>query len=924
MISRVRLGRLAALALFVVLGLAAGVPAAHAATISGTVSDSTGAALSQAVVRVEGMLLRGITDENGAYSIANVPAGTVVLRAMHVGHKSANQVVTVAATDKATANFTLKRVPFQAAQVDVVVGSRATHTAAEELAVPVDIFTAAKIASQGSSETGAILQSLSQSVNFPRQSVTDATDVVRPFTMRGLSPDHTLVLVDGNRRHNTALVNTFAYGTNAGSSGVDLNAIPSSAIGQIEVLRDGASAQYGSDAIAGVVNVVTRKGRFAPFVSVTGGRYMTKTFKDDGNTGNINGGVGLGVGRGSLGLFAEVLDRQPTDRAWADPYDVGSVGVPDSIDANGQIVEKRNKVTQPNQHWGDGLERDILTYGDLRLPVTASGLTQFYLHGGYSFRRGAGQGYKRYTESDRNWPTLYPEGYLPEFHPDVVDYNAATGIWGVRSGWKIDASASIGHNDFQYNLRNTMNVSLGPCLGTPCAPGLDGVLGTDDDPNIPNKTSFFAGAVKRDEIIGSLNASKEVEMGLRSPVNVAWGGAYRYEKYGVQAGELASYIDGGHVNVNGDDAPGGSQVFPGFSPSDAVNAHRSNVGLYTDWEADLTSALLANAAARYEHYSDFGDLLTGKFAARVQPSRRVTLRGAVSTGFRAPGLGQINWGKVVTNVISGEPEEIGVFPVDHPAARLLGSKPLKAEKSVNLSAGLALTPVNGFTITADYFNIKLNDRIILGATFDDSVTRAILAGGGYGNIAGVQYFTNGLDTRTTGLDVTGTWNALSHGDRTLNFTGAANYTHNTITSVDPLPAELAGSSEPGLLDTVTRVAITEERPDWRLSLTSDYAHGAYHAMARGSYYGTFASAQPGYCDDCREAYGAKTLFDTEVGYKVGNADVSLGARNIFDTYPDKATLDYNNNFGTFPWAAASPFGYNGRYVYLRVNTTLGK
>ncbi len=911
----------AALCAFFVFCLAG---AAHAATITGTVSDSTGAALDQAVVRIQGTLLRGVSDDHGAYTIANVPAGTHVLRAMHVGHKSANKVVTVAAGDKATADFALSRVPFQAAQVDVVVGSRANHTAAEELAVPVDIFTAEKIAQQGSTETGAILQALSPSVNFPRQSVTDATDVVRPFTLRGLSPDHTLVLVDGNRRHQTALVNTFAYGTNAGSSGVDLNAIPSSAIGQLEVLRDGASAQYGSDAIAGVVNVVTRKGRFAPFVSATTGRYFTKDYPDDGNTYNVNGGVGLGVGRGSLGLFAEVLDRQPTNRAWADPYDVGSVGVPDSIGPDGQVIEKRNNVTQPNQHWGDGLERDVLTYADLRVPVTASGLTQFYVHGGYSFRRGAGQGYKRYTESDRNWTALYPEGYLPEFHPDVVDYNAATGVWGVTRGWKVDASASLGHNDFQYNLRNTMNVSLGPCLGAPCAPGADGVLGTDDDPNIPNQTSFFAGAVKRDEIIGSINASKELELGFRSPVNVAWGGAYRYEKYGVEAGELASYIDGGHTNVNGDDAPGGSQVFPGFSPSDAVDAHRSNIGLYTDWEADLTSALLANAAARYEHYSDFGDLLTGKFAARVQPSRRVTLRAAASTGFRAPGLGQIYWGKVVTNVISGEPEEIGVFPVSHPAARLLGAKDLKAEKSVNVSAGFALTPVDGFTLTADYFNIKLNDRIILGATFDDDVTRQILSDGGYGHIAGVQYFTNGLDTRTTGLDVTGVVNAISHGGRTLTFTGAANYTHNTITSVDPLPTELAGSSEPGLLDTVTRVAITEERPDWRLSLTTDYAHGAYHAMARGSYYGKFASAQPGYCDDCREEYGAKSLVDTEVGYKVGTADISLGARNLLDTYPDKARLDYNNNFATFPWAAASPFGYNGRYVYLKMTTPLSK
>jgi len=891
--------------------------AAQMATLTGSIADSSGEALPSAVIRVDDTSLRATSSGTGTYRIEGVPAGTHTLRVVLIGYKPSSREVTAGAGETLNVDFMLSRAPILIPPTEVVVGSRAPHTAADELAVPVDVYTSEKIAKQGASETTQILQSLSPSVNFPRQSVTDATDVVRPFTLRGLSPDHTLVLVNGARRHQTALVNTFAYGTGAGSSGVDMNAIPASAIDRIEVLRDGASAQYGSDAIAGVVNVVTKKGRFTPFMNVAAGRYTPDGYPDDGTTVDVNGGWGTALGSGSLALFGEFLDRQPTNRAWADPFDVSGNGLADSVDSEGHVVIKRNPVPQPNHHWGDGLEKDVLTYGDLRLPLNGAGSSQLYAHGGYSFRKGTGDGYRRYADSDRNWPQIYPLGYLPEFDPDVRDYSVASGVWVRPAGWSVDAGASLGHNDFAYNLRNTLNVSLGPCLDGPCAPGPDGVLGTADDPGIPNQTSFFAGKLKRDEIIGSVNASRALKVGLPSTLNVAVGAAYRHEKYQILRGELASWIDGGDTTQAGGDAPGGSQVFPGFSPSDEANASRNNLGVYTDLETNLTTKLLADVAGRFENYSDFGSVVTGKLAARLQPSQRITLRAAASTGFRAPGLGQIHFSKVVTNFIGGVPEEIGIFPVDHPAARLLGSRPLKEETSVNLSAGLAVSPRDNLTITADYFNIKIKDRILLGATFDDDTTRAILAGGGYSGITGVQYFTNGLDTRTQGVDLTGDLRVPLGGVKKIGITGGANYTKNTITRVDPLPAVLANSAETGLLDVVTRVAIEEERPDWRGTLAVDYSDGEFHALGRGSYYGRFASAQPGYCDDCRETYGAKALFDSEVGYRFNSMDLSIGARNIFDTYPDHPRNDYNNNFGTFPWAAASPFGYNGRYVYVR-------
>lgn len=917
-----RLLRAAGIAAALLITLGVSPAAAQTGTISGIVTDSTGAGLSSAEVQVVGTTLHATTDERGRFEILRVPVGPRTLRVMLLGYRATTRDVNVVEGGPVDVSLALVRAPILVPAVEVVVGSRARHTAADELAVPVDVYNSEVIARQSSTETSQVLQALSPSVNFPRQSVTDATDIVRPFTLRGLSPDQTLVLLNGWRRHQTAVVNTFAYGMPAGSSGADLNAIPSSAIDRIEVLRDGASAEYGSDAIAGVVNLVTRRGQFAPFVNVTGGQYFSPDYPHDGKTMNVNGGWGLNVGRGSVGLFAEMLDREPTNRAWADPYDISGTGLPDSVDMNGQVVVKRNPVPQPNHHWGDGLERDVLTMADLRVPLNPDGTQQLYGFGGYSFRRGNGNGYRRYADSGRNWPSIYSLGYLPEFHPDVRDFSFTGGYVAEAGDWKVDVGGSYGHNDFEYNLRNTLNVSLGPSLSTPTAPGPDGIFGNSDDPGIPNQTSFFAGRLKRDEVVGGINASTERRMGLPAPVSVALGASVRSERFAIERGERASWIDGGALDQYGDDAPGGSQVFPGFSPSDESDSRRTNVGAYGELESNLTPQILANAAARFENYSDFGSLVTGKLALRVQPTPRVVLRGAASNGFRAPGLGQIHFSKVVTNFIGGVAEDIGVFPVDHPAARLLGSKPLKEETSINLSGGVAVTPRDGLTLTADAYRITIDNRILLGATFDDSVSLAILAAGGYGEIGGVQYFTNGLDTRTSGITVTANWRVPLQSEHTLDVTGSFDYAKNRIMRVDPLPAVLSNSAETGLLDVVTRVAIEEERPDWRGVLTGEYSLRRLRALARVSYYGKFASAQPGYCDDCKESYGAKTLVDAEAGYRFGDVQITAGGRNLFDTYPDRAKHDYNNNFGVFPWAAASPFGYNGRYLYTKASIVL--
>ncbi len=920
------------------LMLAAAPLVAQTGTIRGTVSDSAGTALANAAISREGTPLRATSGPDGASEIRGAPGGTRTLRARLIGSRSATAEVTLGGGDALTQDFTLLRSAVQLAPIDVVVGSRARHTAEEELAVPVDIYPAEELQRQGSTETSIILQSVSPSVNFPRQSVTDAGDIVRPFTLRGLSPDHTLVLLNGWRRHQTAVVNTFNYGMPAGSSGVDLNTVPASALDRIEVLRDGASAQYGSDAIAGVVNLVLKDGAFSPFLNGDAGRYTTDDYADDGTTVNVNGGWGIGIGRGSLAVFGEFRDRQPTNRAWADASEDAGTGVPDSIDVdNGQVIEKRNPVPQPNHHWGDGLEKDVLTFANFRMPLNDEGTTEIYSFGGYGHRDGSGNAFRRYAGNARNWREIYPLGYLPTFSGTATDYSGAAGVRGVVSGWSYDLGAEFGHSSFDYNMTTTLNASLGPCLDVACAPGEDRVLGTDDDPGIPNQTEFFSGRLLRREFVTAVNVARPVEVGLRAPLNLAFGAAFRRESYKIREGEPASYVNGFHLDQDSSTvpAPAGSSGFPGFTPDNATERDRNNFGLYADAETDLSEKLLANVATRFESYNDFGEQLSGKVALRYQPSRRVVLRAAAGTGFRAPGLSQVAFNKVVTNVIADQFVEVGVFPVDHPAAVALGAVPLTEESSINFSAGVAVTPVENFTVTADYFHIRVNDRIILGATFDDDPTRALLAGVGITDVGGVQYFTNGLDTRTQGVDVTGNFRVPAGASGTLDLTGSLNFTHNEIVRLDSIPQVLrdAGSEEPGLLDTVSVIGIEDERPDWRATLQANYTVGRLSTLGRFSYYGAFSSAQPGFCDLCREDYGGKGLVDAELGYQFNLVKLALGMRNLFDTYPDQPSSDrdtglggtsaeFNNNFGTFPWAAASPFGYNGRFAYVRTEIQL--
>ncbi|MFN0181693.1 MAG: TonB-dependent receptor domain-containing protein [Gemmatimonadales bacterium] len=904
--------------------LVTSVAAAQSGTIQGRVSDSAGGAIIGAVVSVEGSTLRSASDARGRYTLSAVPTGSRNIRVRAIGYLPATSSVTVTIGQTVQLNLTLNRSAVELAPLQVVVGSRARHTAAEELAVPVDIFTSEEIKKLGTTETTQILAQLSPAANFPKQAVTDATEIVRPFTLRGLSPDHSLVMINGQRRHQTALLNVFSNGSAPGSSGVDLNAFPSSAVDRIEILRDGASTQYGSDAIAGVVNLVLKEGQFSPFVNTSYGQHATGNGPDDGAAIDVNGGAGIKLGRGSLSIFGQVLKRNATNRACPDGSFPDLNGVRDSV-ANCEVIIKRTGVPQPNVHWGDGLERDIHTFANLRLPLNATGTTEFYAFGGYSDRDGTGNGFFRKPQNSRNWPEIYPLGFLPQFRPQVIDYSAAGGIRANTKGWAIDLGANYGFNSFGFNLENTLNSSLGPSLTTATAPGRDGIRGTADDPGIPNQTNFDAGKLRRGEFNLGLNVSRPVEIGLPRPVNVAVGAAFRREHYDVVAGERASWINGYHKTRDSSDiAQAGSSVFQGFAPTDASSNNRNNVGGYVDLETELNSQVLVNVAGRFESYSDFGQRITGKAALRYQPSRQVVLRGAASTGFRAPGLSQSWYSHTTTAIQNGVLVEIGNFPVTNRASRIFGATPLKEETSFNLSTGVAWSPTTRFTMTVDLYHIKINDRILLGATFDgtsDPVVAQILADSGVTSIVGVQFPTNALDTKTQGIDLTAEYRLPAAGG-VLDLFGAFNYTKNKITRIAPLPAILRGTGTiyTSALDDVTINAIERNRPDRRINLSATYSVGRFHALGRASHYGKFRDGSL----DGIETFGAKNVIDAEVGYNFNQINLSVGARNLFDTYPDRVQIDANTNNGTFIWPGASPFGYNGRYLYIRAEMLLTK
>ncbi|MEA2489481.1 MAG: iron complex outerrane recepter protein, partial [Acidobacteriota bacterium] len=661
-----KLGRILFLLSFFALPLAA-----QSASISGRVTMVEGDPLPGVTVTADG-LGNAVTDTEGRY-VLPIPADQrwpVRVSAALGGFQTRSELVS-GSGGSATQNFTL-RLSFGE---QITVGSRAIG-AEQERAVPVDVIPQEQIEASPSTETSQIIQKIAPSFNFPRPTISDGTDSVRPATLRGLGPDQLLVMVNGKRRHASALVN--ANNTvGRGSSGVDLNAIPASGIGNIEILRDGAAAQYGSDAIAGVINMVLKSDTQPLRIDAKIGQ----TTHGDGETLDTSINGGWAVGRGVLFFTGEYRVRYETNRASPDPRDQVVAG-----DAGNNIVP------QPNTHWGDSYARDLMSFVNFNLPITADSKQIFYAFGGHSVRHGSHGGNYRRALQVQNWPQIYPLGFLPLIQPRVADTSLTAGVRGQLATWYYDLSGGFGKNDFDFYVTDSLNTSLGPT----------------------SQTRFYAGSLGDDQLTGNLDLSKQYKIGMMAgPLNVAVGAEFRRDGFEQHAGEPNSYINGGFRDRNGAVAPAGAQVFPGFQPSNEVDASRNSKSVYVDVEGDVLAKLRVGLAGRFENFSDFGNTTNGKLTVRYSPMQQLVLRGAASTGFRAPSLSQGNFSAISTNFLLNtttgllEPFETGTYRVDSAIARALGATELKPEKSKNLSAGVVWQPLTNLELTADYFHIDI-------------------------------------------------------------------------------------------------------------------------------------------------------------------------------------------------------------------------
>ena len=849
-------------------------------------SDNT--PLPGVTVSIEGTQLNGVTDADGRYQIA-IPTArsgdTVKVTAALQGFQSKSATVALTSAE-VTHDFAL-RVSFGQ---EITVGSRAVN-AEEEKAVPVDVIPRQEIETAPSTETNQIIQKVSPSFNFPRPTLSDGTDSVRPATLRGLGPDQVLVMVNGKRRHTAALVNV--NGTvGRGSAGVDLNAIPASAIDSVEILRDGAAAQYGSDAIAGVLNLVLKSDVEPLKIEVKGGA----TTHADGQMLDTNLSGGMKLGRGAVFGTVEYRDRYATNRALLD------------INRD-QIVagdKGNNAVPQPNTHWGDAYERDLMGLVNLNVPISDDAKQIFYAFGTYDLRHGSAGGNYRRALDGTDWPQIYPLGFLPLIEPRIGDQALTAGARGEVGGWYYDASAGYGRNKMDFYVRHSLNVSLGPTMP-------------------PNQTSFYAGSLGNRQLTGNVDFSRAYNIGFAGPVNLAAGIEYRKEGYEVIAGEPASYIDGGHLNQFGGKAAPGSQVFPGFRPTNAVDTTRNSKAIYVDTEGDVTSQFRVGLAARHENFSDFGGTTNEKLTLRYSPVKPLVFRAAASTGFRAPSLGQSWFSAVSTNFVRStvtgnvEPFDIWTAPVASPIAVALGAKALRPETSRNYSGGVVWQPMSDLEMTADFFHIDIKHRIVLTGNFTQAQVQPILQPFG---ATGARFFTNALDTRTNGYDLVVNHNR-SFLSGHIDLSAAYSNNKTKIQSIAATPSQLTGLGAV-LFDRGEQRRIECGQPRDNIRVLESYGQGALNVTARESRYGSFCSATINPVDD--QTYSSKWLADLEMSYKWARYTFAIGAENLFDQFPDRNLRSGTpsgsaqvGSAGVFLYPINSPFGMNGRFVYTRVS-----
>jgi iron complex outermembrane receptor protein len=889
--------------------------------------------------------------------------------------------------------------PVSDEQTIVVTGTRTANRTVANSPVPVDVIGADQIATTGQTETNRILNQLVPSFNFPQPSIADGSDALRPASLRGLSPDQTLVLVNGKRRHVSALLNI--NGTvGRGSAAVDLNLIPGIAISRIEVLRDGAAAQYGSDAIAGVINIQLKNSNHGGRASVTWGEYIT-TLNDVANvtglqtnsagqpilnssdpryflantSGDIHvqdgaqltSGVNVGLPLGSNGfinLSGEYHWRQDVNRAGYDLRPNFTLGVNSAT----TVFDSREIGFDRREFkFGDPKSRDYNLVLNAGYDITPD--WQLYAFGTYGHRNAtSAANWRQYnnTTANRDYSVLTPSttptnanfvpltaiGFLPLIETHLRDYAVTLGARGDVAGWKVDLSAGRGRDKFDYQVHDTLNASYGP----------------------QSPSDFDAGGLRYAQNIVNLDLSRDFAMGFAKPLTFAAGAEYRHEQFKIRPGDTFSYAAGplfraafattavncaaqggnytaatGFCRFPGREAPVGAQGFPGIPANSRTNAKRHSYAAYAELDTDPIEGLTTTLAGRYEHYSDFGSTWNGKFAARWEPIRGYALRGSISNGFRAPSLHQQFFTTTSTNFISGVPVDIATVAVGSPVAQALGSTQLKPEKSTNITFGVTANPLRGLTFTADYYHIKIKDRVVLtenlgasgsGTAAQNLAVKAILDANGFPSIGAARFFINGLDTTTEGIDLVAAYR-LGLGDfGRWNLTAAYNYNKQKIdkrlNDLGPL-AQIPGLV---LFGRQEGLRFVKGQPKDKVVLSADGDIGRFGVTARTTRYGKVLSpgavappANPTSLTDVGPddiLLSAKWVTDLEVRLKHSSGvEFAIGANNLFDVYPDRSPFgprpasvgggSYPANQIYIPYSIFSPFGFNGRFVYGRAS-----
>ncbi|MEQ4573871.1 MAG: TonB-dependent receptor [Gammaproteobacteria bacterium] len=755
----------------------------------------------------------------------------------------------------------------------IVTGTHVSDRTVAESQSPIDIISPEQLNATGTSELATALSRALPSLNFPRPALTDGTSGVRPAQLRGLSPDQVLVLVNGKRRHTSAQLNI--NGTiGRGSTAVDLNAIPIAAIERVEVLRDGASAQYGSDAIAGVINIVLKGSGQGGSLVADYGRYSA----GDGAKYQLSGdtGVTFADGRGTLHLAGQVTQQDATNRAG--PFQ-GPASLADTGNYPG-IGEKTFVVGDP--------EADAKA-------VSANGSFQFsdavsaYATAIASNRDITSSAFYRSANHSGQGVLLaqfYPDGYVPQINQYSKDRSLVAGLKGAtQGGFTWDVSYNYGYNKIDYGTRNTINYALGAS----------------------SPTRFYDGALEYTQNIFNADFTQPLEWGLAYPVTLSFGAEYREEKWNQSPGEPNSYTGSG------------AQGFPGFTPANAVHADRHNYAVYAGLEADLTDKFSAGLTGRYEDYSDFGDKTSGKLSARYAFTDKVALRATASTGFRAPSLAQQSYQAISSITTNGVFYDRGTFPTTSTAAQALGATPLKPETSTSYSLGLVLQPVDQLYVTVDAYQIEIDDRIIYSSSVaTTAAAQNLLSGLGITPVTAFSYFTNALDTRTRGVDVVGTY-TIPFAASSLDLTASYSYNKTEVTRVADSPAVLGTLGITQALVARDEVGRIEDSfPKDKIILGGTWKSDRWDVSLTATRYGSYTVRNSATAAR-DQTYAAKWLADASVSYKPSSQwTLTLGADNLFDTYPDKVVNPLNSTYGMMPYSNYSPFGFNGAYVYGRI------